>query len=122
MATVKGKIIPSRLRVPWTVFAACNWFEVEGENPSSGLLHVKPHLGSDWKPGAMISLAHCFPMNLVYWPSSPFNEHDYDKHGTYSGSQVANAKYSNRITIDYDNCKLYDVITHHEKGKLSHIL
>lgn len=112
-ATMKAKIIPSRLTVPWTVFAACNWFEIQGHNQSSKLLQVKPYVHPDWEPGTLISLGHCFPMNLVFWPSKPFDEDDYTADGNHN-----TINEFKKIPITYDDATLYDVITHHEKKKL----
>jgi hypothetical protein len=106
-ATEDGRIDPSLLTVPWSIFADCEWYEsMSDKHPVNKLPQCVRN--TFWDACPLISMRDVLPMNCVFWPSNPFSWDDFDGNGTF--------KFKNKKE-EFPESKKDDtlvVVTHHE--------
>lgn len=94
----------AKISEPWILCAHCDWYEQYGTNPLTGLVQITSN--SFWDGCPLINLANCFPENVSFWPSFPFNVDDFDEEGKPLDPDVSQ--------YDFSGNGVYDVITHHQ--------
>ena len=88
---------------PWILCALCDWYDTLDVHSSTGLVQIQRN--NYWEGCPLQNLATCYPTNIVYWPTTPFNPDDYDDKG----------KPIEGKTYDFKGDGIYSVIAHHEK-------